>query len=247
MNVLCAKSKIKNKHSRLTNHRKTRTTCRVRHIIPFFYRLKIVSLAIPYGSAILHTLLALFLAAGCASPNGKESLAIKIEQLTQENTQLQEQIEKFNSENKELKEQIQVLSGLPENIRLENLNQVKGIKIGRYTGFFDKDDDGRKEKLIVYIQPTDEQGDTIKAAGTIEIQLWDLNKTNGQAMLGQWKVGPNELKKLWFETLVSIYYRLTFDVADIVESPDKSLTVKVTFTDYLTGKIFNEQKAINAP
>ena len=197
--------------------------------------------------AIHRTLLTLFLVAGCANPNDKESLAIKIEQLTQENTQLQERVEQFNSENKELKGQIQVLSGLSENVRLENLNQLEKIKIGRYTGFFDKDDDGREEKLIVYIHPTDEQGNALKAAGTVEVQLWDLNKTNRQAMLGQWKVEPDELKKLWFETLVSIYFRLTFDVADVVESPEKPLTVKVTFTDYLPGKVFNEQKTIKAP
>ena len=66
-------------------------------------------------------------------------------------------------------------------------------------------------------------------------------------MLGQWKIEPDELKKLWFETLVSIYYRLTFNVADIIDNLKEPLTVKVTFTDYLTGKVFTEQKAIKAP
>jgi cell division protein FtsB len=187
------------------------------------------------------------LVTGCAKPEEKESIAVQIEQLTQEKSELQKQIEQSEKENEQLKQQIQVLSGLPENVKLENLNRLENIKIGRYTGFFDKDDDGKKEKLIVYVQPTDQQGDALKAIGTAEVQLWDLNKTNGQAMLGQWKVEPDELKKLWFETLVSIYYRLTFDVADIVESLEESPTVKVTFTDYLTGKVFNEQKVIKAP
>lgn len=192
-------------------------------------------------------LITLFMVTSCANSNNKEPLAVKVKQLTQENTQLQKQVEQFNSENKELKSQIQVLSGLPENVKLENINQLEKIKIGRYTGFFDKDDDGKKEKLIVYLQPTDEQGDALKAVGTVDVQLWDLNKTNGQAMLGQWKIEPDELRKLWYETLISIYYRLTFDVADIVESLEKPLTVKVTFTDYLTGKVFYEQKEIKSP
>jgi len=81
----------------------------------------------------------------------------------------------------------------------------------------------------------------------VDVQLWDLNKTNGQALLGQWKVEPDELKKLWFATLVTINYRLTFDVTDIVESLEEQLTVKVTFTDYMTGKVFKEQKVIKAP
>jgi len=193
------------------------------------------------------TLLTLFFVAGCAPSDNKESLAAQIKQLTQEKTQLQKQIEQFDSENKKLKDQIQALSELPENVRFENLNRLEKIKIGRYTGFFDKDDDGKKEKLIVYIHPTDEQGNALKAAGAVEVQLWDLNKTNGQAMLGQWKIEPDELKKLWLETLVSIYYRLTFDVADVVENLKEPPTVKVTFTDYLTGKVFKEQKAIKAP
>jgi hypothetical protein len=184
---------------------------------------------------------------GCANPNGKELLAVQIEQLTQEKTQQQKQIEQSESENKQLKQQIQVLSGLPKEVRLENLNRLESVKIGRYTGFFDKDKDGKKEKLIVYIQPVDEQGDIIKAVGAVDVQLWDLNKTNGQALLGQWKVEPGELKKLWFATVVTINYRLTFEVPDKIEGLDEPLTVKVTFTDYMTGKVFIEQKVIKAP
>jgi cell division protein FtsB len=202
-------------------------------------------------SLILHFAFCIFifliLVTGCANPDKKETYDVQIEQLTQEKTQLQKQIEQSEKENDQLRQQVQVLSGLPEEVKLEKLNKLENIKIGRYTDFYDKDEDGKKEKLIVYIQPTDEQGDALKAAGTVEVQLWDLNKTNGQAMLGQWKVGPDELKKLWFETLVSIYYRLTFDVADIVDNLKEPLTVKVTFTDYLTGKVFNEQKVIKAP
>ena len=79
------------------------------------------------------------------------------------------------------------------------------------------------------------------------VQLWDLDKTNGEALVGKWKVEPSELKKLWFASMVTINYRLTFEVADIIESLKETLTVKVTFTDYMTGKIFKEQKAIKAP
>lgn len=202
-------------------------------------------------SPILHFTFCIFifltLVIGCANPDKKESNNIQLEQMTQENNELQKQIEQSEKENEQLKKQVQTLSGLPENVKLENLNQLENIKIGRYTGFFDKDDDGKKETLIVYLQPTDAEGDAIKAVGTAEIQLWDLNKTNNEALLGQWKVGTDELKNLWFETLVSIYYRLTFDVADIVENLEEPLTVKLTFTDYLTGKVFNEQKVIKAP
>jgi cell division protein FtsB len=228
MNAQCPILKSKYKKSELPNHHKAIMTSSISHFAFCF-------------------LIFILLVTGCATPKGKESLATKIEQLTQENKKHQEQIEQSNAENKQLKDQIQVLSGLPENVRLENLNRLERIKIGRYTGFFDKDKDGKKEKLIVYIQPIDEQGDTVKVTGAVHVQLWDLNKTNGQAMLGEWKVEANELKELWFATIVTINYRLTFDVTDIVEDLEKQLTVKATFTDYMTGKVFKEQKVIKAP
>jgi cell division protein FtsB len=225
MNAQCPISKIKYIKSELWNHRK----------------------AIMTSSILLFAFCFLLLVTGCATPNNKELLAAQIEQLTQENTQLQGQVKQYNSENKELKDQIQVLSALPEGVKLENLNRIKKVDIGRYTGFFDKDKDGKKEKLIVYIQPVDEQGDALKAVGTVEVQLWDLNKTDGEAMLGQWKVEPDELKKLWFATVITSNYRLTFDIADIIDNLQEPLTVKVTFTDYLTGKVFTDQKVIEAP
>jgi hypothetical protein len=203
------------------------------------------------ASSILHfafcIIILLILVTGCANPNEKESITVQIEQLTQEKTQLQKQIEQSEKENKQLKQQVQVLSGLPKEVKLENLNRLDNIKLGKYTGFFDKDKDGRKEKLIVYIQPFDEHGDAIKAVGTVDVQLWDLNKTSGEALLGQWKVESSELKKLWFATMLTINYRLTFDVTDIVENLEEPLTVKVTFTDYTTGKVFKKQKAVKAP
>jgi len=182
---------------------------------------------------------------GCENANSiKTPLVERIGNLTEQKTQLENQLEQTRAENKQLKKQMHVLSGLPEQVKGENLYRLGKIVIGGYTGFFDKDKDGEKEKLIVYIQPIDEEGDIVKASGTVEVQLWDLNKEKGQALLGEWHVEPGELKKLWFATLITINYRLTFDIADKVKSFDEPLTVKVTFTDYLSGKVFKEQKVI---
>jgi cell division protein FtsB len=184
-------------------------------------------------------------AVGCENANSiKRPLVEQIGNLTEQKTQLENQLEQTRAENKQLKKQMHVLSGLPEQVKGENLYRLGKIVIGGYTGFFDKDKDGEKEKLIVYIQPIDEEGDIVKASGTVDVQLWDLNKADNKALLGQWHVKPGELKKLWFATLITINYRLTFDIADKVKSFDEPLTVKVTFTDYLSGKVFKEQKVI---
>ena len=181
---------------------------------------------------------------GCANGNKTSSLVEQIQQLKQEKTQLQKQFEQSKAENEQLKKQVHILSGLPEQVKGENLYRLQKIEITRYTNLYDKDKDGKNEKLIVYIQPIDEHGDIIKATGAVEVQLWDLNKENGEALLGQWSVEPEQLKKLWFATLITINYRLTFDVADKIDDFEEPLTVKVTFTDYLTGTVFKEQRVI---
>ena len=186
----------------------------------------------------------LVIAAGCENADTKVSLQKQLQRLTEEKSQLTVRIEQAESENEQLRSQVKTLSGLTPEIRLENLYDLQSVKIGRYTNLFDKDKDGKKEKLIVYLRPMDENGDIVKAAGIVDVQLWDLSREKENALLAQWQVGPKELKELWFATIVTINYRLTFDVADLIDTFEEPLTVKVTFTDYVTGKVFKEQKVI---
>ncbi len=196
---------------------------------------------------------AVSIAAGCLlsflfgcdqAANQRISLREQVRQLNAQNTELQSELADMQGENERLSRQVNVLSALGGDVRAEKLNRVKQIKIGKYTNFYDKDDDGTKEKLIVYVQPVDEAGDVIKAAGAVDVQLWDLNKDDGEARLGQWTIGPDELKELWFATMLTINYRFVFDVSTIVQQFTEPLTVKVAFTEYLTGRTFTEQKVI---
>ncbi len=186
----------------------------------------------------------LAIVAGCGNGGSRASLTKEINTLIQDKTQLTDQIEQSKFENEQLEKLLQFRSGLRPEARLKYIDRLLRIKIGGYTNLYDKDKDGRKEMLIVHIQPIDHDGDIIKAAGAVDVQLWDLNKDNGQALLTQWHIEPNELKKLWFAKFLSTSYRLTFDVADKIDEFEEPLTVKATFTDYLTGKVFKEQKVI---
>lgn len=195
--------------------------------------------------ALLCSCALVYLLSGCEKSSRKNpSLTRQIQLLEEQNSQLTRQLNKSTAESEQLKKQLQVLAGIPDKLKLENIYDLQSVKIGRYTNLYDKDKDGKKETLIVYIQPMDVDGDIIKAAGEVDVQLWDLNTEPNKALLGQWHVKPDELKKLWFATLLAINYRLTFDVADIIRDPKEPLTVKVTFTDHLTGKVFKEQKEI---
>ena len=178
-------------------------------------------------------------AAGCENKLAKEAETLKLE-----NAELKSQIKQSESEKEQLKNQVKTLSELPADIRLEDLYNLQKIKITRYTNIYDKNDDDKKETLLVYIQPIDEQGDIVKATGAVDVELWYLNKEEGEAKLGAWHVSPDQLKKMWYATLITINYRLPFDVTGKISGDEKEFVVKVTFTDYLSGKVFQEQKVI---
>ncbi len=116
------------------------------------------------SSAFLCTFaLVLLFAAGCGD-SGKLTPAEQIRALKRENRQLQNQLQQADSQNQQLKKQVQVISGLPQD-KFDSLYDLKEIKLTRYTNLYDKDKDGRKEKLIVYVQPVDAEDNKVKAGG----------------------------------------------------------------------------------
>ena len=154
------------------------------------------------------------------------------------------QIQKLQEENDSLRRQIETLSALSPEIRLKAISVPEKIRIRSRSGFYDKDRDGKKEVLKVYVQPIDSAGDKIKASGSVRVQLWDVNADADAALLKEWQVGPEELKQMWVGTLLTHYYRLSFDVSDMPGGRDRELKLKVSFTDYVTGKVFQEHKMV---
>jgi len=184
----------------------------------------------------------LFLAGCGIGTERKTPEELKAEKLQQEKASLTGDVQQQRAEIEQLRAQVRELSALKD--KQANPYELTTLRIAKISNFFDKDRDGVQEKLVVYIQPVDTEGDIVKAAGTADVQLWNLNNPSGQALLGQWKVEPAELRKLWFDSLTTTGYRLIFDRPEAVGVFSSPLTIKVTFTDYLTGESFRAQQVI---
>ena len=189
--------------------------------------------------------LTIVLLAGCGVGSERVNpLEVKVRDLEQEKARLAGRLEQSRIEMEHVKAQVEALAVLPPDEQEARFYALSAVKIARFTDFYDKNEDGKREKLIVYLQPVDQAGDAIKTAGVVSVQLWNLNNPSGQALLGQWQVLPGELYKLWFNTLTSTAFRLTFDVPATPEALAQPLTVRTTFTDYLTGQVFTDQFVI---
>jgi hypothetical protein len=150
------------------------------------------------------------------------------------------------AENKQLKEQLETLMGIDKPARIEALSTLASIELTNRSGLYDKNNDGKKEMLIVYLKPIDDMGDVVKAAGEVEIQLWNLNAKPQESLLKEWAIEPKELKKDWSGSLLTCYYKMPFDVNSVLTGKEKDLTLKAQFTDYLTGKVLKAQSVISS-
>ncbi len=178
---------------------------------------------------------------GCKSGQQQADLLNEVGTLKLENQELASKLAESEAQAGRLEGRVKTLEELGANVRTEGLFRLESVKITRYTGLYEEEG---KETLIVYLQPIDESGDVIKAGGEVDVQLWDLDKAPDEALLGEWRVSAEELKGLWFMTLFSSYYRLTFDVSEKVAEYRNPLTVRVKFIDYLSGKTFTEERTI---
>lgn len=185
----------------------------------------------------------LLISAGCQKQEEKNAWD-KINELEDERAYLKQTIKDLRKQNEQIKQQFVTVSKIDKDVRIEALANIDRIAIDKRSGLFDKDDDGENETLIVYIKPYDDAGDVVKMAGNVNLQLWDLSKKGNDALLGEWDVKAAELKKLWMGMMMTNYYRLAYKIPELLKDEQKELTIKVKFTDYLTGKVFTEQMVI---
>jgi hypothetical protein len=119
----------------------------------------------------------------------------------------------------------------------DKLFTVAGLSFGRLTGAAP---DGKG--LRVYVVPSDTAGEKIKAAGSFVVEAFDL-KRQGEQRIGKWDFPIEQAAKNWFGQAMLYTYVLEAPWQTHPEHGD--LTLKVTFTDGLTGRVFEAQKQIN--
>ncbi|MCD6304187.1 MAG: hypothetical protein J7M21_04415, partial [Planctomycetes bacterium] len=135
--------------------------------------------------------------------------------------------------------QVANLQALGEK-RLEKLYTVRRIALGRATGAVDIDGNTGDDAVKVYLEPIDQYGSVIKAAGEVTIQLYDLAAKPGENLLAQYHYDVEATAGAWRSGFVAYYYVFTCPWKDRRPSRGE-VTVRVVFLDYLTGREFSRQ------
>ena len=179
-------------------------------------------------------------AAGCRVNDQLVQADAQVRQYRQENAKLKTELESRQRVIAEQEKQIQTLQTLGQK-RLELLFHVIGIKLGRYSGGVNLDGKEGDDGVRVYLSPVDRDGHAVKVAGEATVQLFDLAAKPEQNLLAEYNYPAQEIAKHWVAGFMTYHYR--FDCPWRSGPPARAeITVRATFTDYLTGKQFTAQK-----
>ena len=197
------------------------------------------------GGEILLCLL-LVLAGGCEDVlRSDNSMRTELSELRTESAQLQQQNIEQREQIDKLQERMTQLRGFDEG-RLEHLVRAEKIEFGRFSRAYDDDKDGVDDGVVIYLLVRDQQGDVIKAAGEVEIEVWDLAAEEGEQQLGQWRFDFETLGKYWLSGALADHYKFKSAWQAGKKPTHANLTVKLVFKDALEGKVFEVNKLIEA-
>ncbi|MCJ7543751.1 MAG: hypothetical protein MUP47_04165 [Phycisphaerae bacterium] len=141
-------------------------------------------------------------------------------------------------------EQIAILQNLGDK-RLEKLFYVTSLEMGRRSGGVDKVGQDGDDAVIVYLQPVDADGHVIKAAGDVTVQLYDLANPPAENLIGEFHWPVEEMGKTWAGGFLGSSHFSLLCPWPAGPPAHNQITVRATFTDYLTGKTFTAQKIVS--
>jgi hypothetical protein len=141
-------------------------------------------------------------------------------------------------------QQIATLQNLGDK-RLEKLFHVTSLELGRRSGGVDTDGRSGDDAVAVYLQPVDRYGHVIKAAGEATVQLYDLASEPAENLVGEYHWSVDELGETWAGGFLgSSQFSLHCPWRSGPPAHDQ-VTIRATFTDYLTGKTFTATKTVS--
>ena len=189
------------------------------------------------------SVVSLILFPGCSKPNNANiALRKQVQDLESENSDLKRRREGDLATIRALQSQATTVASLPQD-RIDQLFTTHGLRIGRLTGGARTDPALPADDVLkVYVVPLDQTGDLLKAAGSFAIDAYDLSLPPGDNHLGHWDISAAEAEKNWFGNVMM--YGYTFTLPWQRPPAGSRVTVRVTFTDAMTGRQFAEQKDV---
>lgn len=195
------------------------------------------------GQALLGSLMAVvLLPAGCAAPTGKPAVAAAQDRITSLETEVSQLKQRVANEQATIDNQRQQILNLQQmgGQRPVRLAPLEGIRFVSLSGGY-SEKGGNDDGIVLYVQPYDADGDTIKAAGELTVRLFDLTNPAGPRLIRQCSWNSDQLRKIWNGKLWTSHFTARCPWPANYQPP-RQVTAQAQFIDALTGKTFAIQQ-----
>ena len=182
--------------------------------------------------------LILWPASGCYSSTEME-LQRQVDRLGEQVAERDNQLAAQQITITQLHKQLQVTRGWSDN-DLKLVFAPEKIELGTLTGGADYDEKPGHDGVNVYIRPIDRDGDAVKVAGDIRVQLLDLAAPPGQRDVGEYFIPHDQVSKLWYGKFATYHYTVRCPWQHGPPA-NHEITIRVTFVDFLTQRTMTAQ------
>jgi hypothetical protein len=190
------------------------------------------------GAPLASLLLAAVLSLGCQPP-AEVTLRKEVSELRETIKKKDGELATQKATIDQLEKQLEVARGLSE-ADLKLIYYPVKLEIERLSGGESYDNKPGDDGVTVFLRPIDRDGDAIKVAGSIRIQLYDLAAPPDQNLIGEYYIPVEQSGKLWYGQLCTYHYAIK---CPFPNGPPKhtEVTIRAILVDYLTKRVVSAQ------
>jgi len=194
------------------------------------------------AASIRWLLLLLLLTGGCRASSHRRDL-VEAELRTKERLlrESQADLERTRLMNQALEQEF-VRRGTPVGSGTNpSVIGPKDIKIGNGTGGINDDRLPGDEALMVVVVPRDEDGNPVRAIGSLAINVWEIQPGGMKTPLSSWEISPDDLRRTWKSGLLGSGYQVTLNWKKPPTQDRLRIAAQLTLPD---GRMFEADKDV---
>jgi hypothetical protein len=185
---------------------------------------------------------AVFAVTGCGGPSKASPVTGMHKQILDMQAQVVQLQQRIANQQETIETQRKQISALQQmgSGRPARLAPLAGIRFASLSGGYDQTGSGSDQGVVLYVQPYDADGDTLKVDGELTVQLFDLSNPEGPREIYQHTWKGDALRKAWNGRFGTSHFTARCPWPANT-SPPRQVTVQARFLDYLTGRTFTCQ------
>ncbi len=178
------------------------------------------------------------LLAGCYSPRDAD-LRREISTLREQLRAREHELATQKASLDELTSRLAIVRGISAD-DLKKIYYPERLVIDKISGGGSYNKEPGDDGVTVHLRPIDRDGDVIKVAGDIRIQLYDLAAPASETFIGEYFVPADQVGPLWHGQFLAGHFTIK---CPWPKAPPKhsEITIRATFVDYFTQRVVTAQ------